>query len=94
MCDPIPAIRQLIPPIRIPHRIRGLPLGEGSSVVAEEEDVTETGDFGLAGEEGAWCLVLGAWCGDVFAEGGKCGGGVLCASGRGETTPSWVSCVH
>ena len=41
----------LVPPIGIPERIGGLPLGKTRTVVAEEEGVAEAGDLGLAGEE-------------------------------------------
>lgn len=44
--------------------------------------MAETGDMGLAGEEGAWRLVLGAWREDVFAEGGERRGGILLAGLR------------
>ena len=47
-----------IPPVRITQRVGGLPLGEASAIVAEEEGVAETGDVGLARVES---LVVRQW---------------------------------
>ena len=51
MPDPVVDICKIVPSVRIAERVGGLPLAEICAVVAEQEAVPETVDFGLAGEE-------------------------------------------
>ena len=75
--DAVFTIRQLIPSVRIPQGVGGLPLGKSGAVVAEEEHAAEARHVGLAREErrrdgGRPALRAG----QGFAEGRQRGGGV------------------